>query len=246
MSRVRLRVVAGVLGLAVAIPLLLAATPWGSVLANLIASRVNGPFTIDDRLAQFGPAARERLRPGFTSAGLPYPPPHLLFLGLKEEKRLEIYARTSETPWKRVATYPVLAASGGPGPKQREGDRQVPEGFYRIELLNPNSRFHVSLRLNYPNEEDRARATPDDQPRLGGDIMIHGNAVSVGCLAMGDRAAEDLFTLAADTGPDRIEVILCPADFRRHPGYTPPPGSSPAVAALYTRLRHAIAPLDPR
>jgi murein L,D-transpeptidase YafK len=96
----------------------------------------------------------------------------------------------------------------------REGDRQVPEGIYPIELLNPNSRFHLSLRIGYPNPFDRAKAKDEGRQRLGGDIMIHGNSVSIGCLAMGDPAAEDLFVLAADTGIKHITVILSPVDFR--------------------------------
>jgi murein L,D-transpeptidase YafK len=107
-----------------------------------------------------------------------------------------------------------LKASGKLGPKLREGDRQVPEGLYRIESLNPNSRFHLSLRVNYPNAFDRDMAAREGRTNLGGDIMIHGSKVSIGCLAMGDTAAEDLFVLAAETGIDNISVILSPLDFR--------------------------------
>src|SRR5690606_33287906 len=102
--------------------------------------------------------------------------------------------------WVAVHQYPVLAASGQAGPKLREGDRQVPEGFYAIESLHPNSRFHLALRVNYPNQSDRQRAAEDGRTNLGGDIMIHGSNASVGCLAMGDPAAEDLFVLVADVG----------------------------------------------
>ncbi len=69
------------------------------------------------------------------------------------------------------------------------------EGFYRFELLNPNSRFHLSLRVNYPNAEDVARGaaagvSPQD---LGSDIMVHGGAMSIGCLAVGDPGVEEIF-----------------------------------------------------
>ena len=75
-----------------------------------------------------------------------------------------------------------------------EGDKQVPEGFYRIELLNPNSRYHLSLRVNYPNADDIERAREDrrDLLNLGGDIMIHGGAESIGCIAIGNPAIEHL------------------------------------------------------
>ena len=114
-----------------------------------------------------------------------------------------------------IRTYPVLAASGRLGPKLKEGDRQVPEGLYRIESLNPNSMFHLSLRVNYPNEFDRRQASRESRTNLGGDIMIHGSNASIGCLAMGDEAAEDLFILAAETGIDKITVLLSPVDFRK-------------------------------
>jgi murein L,D-transpeptidase YafK len=158
-----------------------------------------------------------RLRPACEAAGLPYPPGELALLAFKDSKMLETYARPPGEGWRFVRAYPVLAASGEPGPKLREGDRQVPEGVYRVELLNPNSRFHVSLRLDYPNDFDRRMARADGRTELGGDIMIHGNAVSIGCLAMGDEAAEDLFVLAALVGKERVTVMICPTDLRLSP-----------------------------
>ncbi|HSA60443.1 MAG TPA: L,D-transpeptidase family protein, partial [bacterium] len=101
-----------------------------------------------------------------------------------------------------------------PGPKLREGDGQVPEGVYGVNALNPNSLFHLSIRLNYPNADDRARAREDGRANLGGDIMIHGSAVSIGCLAVGDEAAEELFVIAALTGLENVKVILSPVDLR--------------------------------
>ncbi len=127
---------------------------------------------------------------------------------------MEVYAAGADGAWRRVLEYPILAASGHAGPKLREGDMQVPEGVYRVESLNPNSMYHVALRVEYPSEEDRARAAEDGRTRLGGDIMIHGGAASVGCLAMGDSGAEELFVLAADVGIERVAVVLCPVDFR--------------------------------
>ncbi len=73
--------------------------------------------------------------------------------------------------------------------------------------MNPNSAYHLALRLNYPNAYDRELARHERRTNLGGDIMIHGSNLSVGCLAMGDMAAEDLFGMAADTGINNIEVI---------------------------------------
>lgn len=204
--------------------------------------------TLAERLAGHGPAARARLAPHFEHAGVDYPPRELTLIGLKEEKELEVWARQAkQDAWTFIRRYPILAASGGPGPKLREGDLQVPEGVYGIELLNPNSRFHLSLRINYPNTADRARAREEKRSNLGGDIMIHGRAVSIGCLAMGDEAIEELFVLAADTGLARIQVLLCPADLRSQPGYPVPAGAPSWTAEVYATLRERLVayPLPP-
>jgi len=119
----------------------------------------------------------------------------------------------------------------------REGDQQVPEGIYSIESLNPNSSYHLSLRVNYPNVFDREQAAREGRTNLGGDIMIHGGAVSVGCLAMGDEAAEDLFVLAADTGLTNITVILSPVDFRKGQRVPQTGAVPPWTASLYQTIQ---------
>jgi len=180
-----------------------------------LVRRLSGEKTVAQRLKQYGPAARKRMAPAFREAGVKYPPVKVVMLVLKQEKRLELYA-SDGGKLRCVKTYPVLAASGHAGPKLREGDRQVPEGVYRIESLNPNSLWHLSLRLDYPNEFDRAIAAKDGRTKLGGDIMIHGYCVSIGCVAVGDQASEDLFVLAADVGKDNCKVVIAPRDFRVH------------------------------
>ncbi len=174
-----------------------------------------GRKTVQQRLEQYGQAVRKRYLPHFEAAKIPYPPKKVIFVGLKHEKILEVWACGKQDRFSLIRTYPILAASGRLGPKLREGDRQVPEGLYKIESLNPNSMFHLSLRINYPNDFDRQQAKRENRTNLGGDIMIHGSNASIGCLAMGDEAAEDLFILAAETGIDNISVILSPVDFRK-------------------------------
>ena len=194
--------------------------------------------TVQNRLDQYGPQARARLKPYFDAAQVPYPPLWLALVGLKDEKILEVYAAGGTNQNVRfIRSYPILAASGGPGPKLREGDQQVPEGVYSIESLNPNSSYHLSLRINYPNAFDREQAAREGRVNLGGDIMIHGGATSVGCLAMGDEAAEDLFVLAAETSLTNITVILSPVDFRKSRS-VPQSGALPAwTATLYQAIR---------
>ena len=113
--------------------------------------------------------------------------------------------------FRRVATYHITKASGELGPKRKEGDRQVPEGCYVIEAFNPKSEYHLSLRLNYPNDSDRILSDPQ---RPGGDIYIHGGAKSIGCIPLGDAVIEELYLLALDArrrGQERIAVHIFPA-----------------------------------
>ena len=133
--------------------------------------QIRGPRTVADVVAKYGPSARARLKPHFQRAGVAYPPKEIAILGFKDEKRVAFWAR-GDSRWRFIRDYPVLAASGHAGPKLREGDRQVPEGEYGVEALNPNSRFHVALRLDYPNAEDRAHAAREGRAGLGGDIKI--------------------------------------------------------------------------
>lgn len=180
-------------------------------------AKVFGGRTVEQRLAELA-GARQRLAERFATAGLAYPPGRVVLVGCKRERRLDVYAaRTDGADLLHVHAYPILAASGRDGPKLREGDRQVPEGVYGIESLNPNSRFHVALRVNYPNGFDRSMARRDERKRLGGDIMIHGGSASVGCLAMGDPAAEELFVLAADVRLPNVQLVLAPYDLRGAP-----------------------------
>jgi hypothetical protein len=201
--------------------------------------------TIADRVAQYGPAARTRLIPHFAAAGVPYPPERFLLLGLKRERVLQLYATADDRRWAYIRSFAIYGASGDLGPKRREGDRQVPEGIYRIAYLNPNSISHLSLALSYPNSFDRAYAEEDgrDSSTLGGDIMIHGGAGSIGCLAIGDQAVEDLFILAADSDWQRALVVVSPLDFRRT---GPPAETLPAdawVERLYVWLRGELRAL---
>ena len=201
----------------------------------------SGGATVEERLAKYGEGVQARLAPLFTAQGIDYPPASVTLVGLKAEKKLHLYARSKNGDVKLIKTYPILAASGTAGPKMREGDRQVPEGFYQIESLNPNSRYHLSLRINYPNGEDKKHAEAEKRKKLGGDIMIHGKNASIGCLAMGDPASEELFVLAAKTGLANIEVLLCPVDFRANPGFQPPESAPVWTSELYRRLKMRLA-----
>lgn len=221
---------------------------WGWTLLHSIKAFRIGPktrHTVATRLEQYGDSARSRLQDHFKDAGLPYPPAKLIFACFKQERLLEIYACDEMGEYRWVHAYPIQGLSGGDGPKLRKGDCQVPEGFYRIESLNPNSRFHLSLRLDYPNALDRRQAALEGRTQMGGDIMIHGGSSSIGCLAMGDPAIEELFVLAADSGRENIEAILCPLDFRACGLSLESDPERPWVNTLYYSIAERLAQLPP-
>ncbi len=110
----------------------------------------------------------------------------------KQEKELELWGKNrNEDQFQLIKKYNFCTSSGIPGPKRKEGDRQIPEGFYHIDRLNPNSKFYLSLGINYPNEADKKLGDPK-QP--GSDIFIHGDCVSIGCIAITDDRIKELYT----------------------------------------------------
>ena len=110
----------------------------------------------------------------------------------KKEALLEVWIKKDER-YVHLKDYAICAYSGHLGPKLREGDKQAPEGFYRVypRQLNPHSKFHLAFNLGYPNAYDRAHH------RTGSFLMVHGNCVSVGCYAMTDAKIEEIYGLVA-------------------------------------------------
>jgi len=191
------------------------------------------PSTDDDRVAT---ARRHfehgwRQHPAFAETG--YPPRELFLRAFKAERELEAWARSGDGPFRLVGSWPVLAASGAPGPKRREGDRQVPEGCYRIVVFNPKSSYHLSLGLDYPNASDRVRSHPTEP---GSDIYLHGGAASIGCLAIGDDAIEELYVLASDTREKPIEIHVFPCRMSG-PRWDKLRAEHPAHAAFWAELQ---------
>ncbi|MBF0254938.1 MAG: L,D-transpeptidase family protein [Gammaproteobacteria bacterium] len=174
-----------------------------------------GKRTTEQVLERYGDLAEEKLKGYFSKAGVGYPPERISLVSLKEEKIMELWA-WHEGRWKHIHDYPIQGASGHAGPKLRQGDRQVPEGIYKVLYLNPNSNYHLSMKLNYPNEFDRSQAKKDGRSNLGGDIFIHGTEYSIGCLAIGNEQIQELYVLAAQTGVKNIETLIAPYDLRRH------------------------------
>lgn len=147
----------------------------------------------------------------FVSIDHPTPAPRIGIRAFKEERQMEIWGADSDDgKFRLIAKYPIAAISGFLGPKRQEGDLQAPEGFYYINRFNPNSQFHLSLGLNYPNSSDRILGKAG---HLGRDIFIHGNQVSAGCLAMTDPVIDVIYSLARharEHGQRNIPVSIFP------------------------------------
>ena len=131
----------------------------------------------------------------------------------KQERIMEIYLQGQNEKWTFLKSIEICAASGDPGRKLVEGDKQVPEGFYEVKVFNPKSRFHLSMGLNYPNDADRLVA---DREHPGGDIYIHGGCQSIGCCALTDEGIEPLYVLcdeARKAGKPAPKVMILPCRF---------------------------------
>jgi murein L,D-transpeptidase YafK len=186
--------------------------PWVS--APAAPSQMREPVRVTQARAHRGQAVAQLLAARKITPGKL----ELFLRAFKKQAVLEVWGRNhGDRRFVLIKAYPVCAASGVPGPKRQQGDGQVPEGFYVIDRFNPYSNFHLSLGLNYPNRQDRQRAAAAKISNPGGDIFIHGNCVSIGCMAMGDQAIEEIYLLAlaaraaADRRGNAIPVHVFPA-----------------------------------
>jgi len=129
----------------------------------------------------------------------------------KRERRLELWLSSGvdNGRFRLFRNYEICNYSGELGPKLREGDRQSPEGFYRVALsqLNPNSRHHLSFNLGFPNAYDR------QLERTGSALMVHGGCSSIGCYAIGDEQVDEVYAVveaALKAGQPAVDVHAFP------------------------------------
>jgi len=136
----------------------------------------------------------------------------LYLRAFKQEKIFEIWIRKQgDEVFRKLKSYDICNTSGIPGPKRKQGDLQIPEGFYNISAFNPWSSFHLSMCINYPNPSDRILGV---QGNLGGDICIHGSCVTIGCIPLTDDVIKELYLLcieAKNNGQRTIPVTIFPA-----------------------------------
>lgn len=164
---------------------------------------------------RYADEVENRLKPYFTQANIAYPPQEIAMLTFKNQKMIELWAKDNQQSWQHIKNYPLTAYSGKLGPKLKRNDGQIPEGIYKITHFNPYSSQHLSLMLNYPNQFDRQWARYDGRQDLGDNIFIHGKAKSVGCLAIGNQAIDDIFVLVKEVGKENTKIIIAPNDLRK-------------------------------
>jgi len=157
---------------------------------------------------------KDSLRKQFADKNLPWPPQSLYIRSFKYDRILELWVKSNDADsFTLFKSYKVCMQSGSLGPKRSEGDNQVPEGFYYVNEFNPNSNYHLALGLNYPNASDKILS---DAKRPGGDIYIHGNCVSTGCIAIQDLPMEEVYLIASQAktnGQDFIPVHVFPVKY---------------------------------
>ncbi len=173
----------------------------------LVLCLLSGVAGAADRVKQARESKTEPLKALFKQKQLPFPPEELYLRAFKQEKLLEVWSGPKGKPLTLVRSYPICAASGELGPKRKEGDLQVPEGFYEIKSFNPTSNFHLSMQVNYPNRSDRVLS---DQDHPGGEIYLHGNCASIGCIAIEDDPIEEVYLMALDAKVRPVRIDLFP------------------------------------
>lgn len=134
----------------------------------------------------------------------------LYLRAFKTEKKLEVFVKNqSDSKFTKLTEYDFCATSGVLGPKRKSGDKQIPEGFYKVIGFNPQSQYHLSFKINYPNESDLAFA---DKLNPGSDIFIHGDCATIGCIPIGNDKIDELYLIAAmaKNGGGKMDVHIFP------------------------------------
>ena len=136
---------------------------------------------------------------------------NILITVYKAEKKLNLYVKkNTNTNYVKLTTFSICRSSGDLGPKREQGDYQVPEGYYYINRYNPASSYYLSLGINYPNKSDTIISSANN---LGGDIFIHGNCCTIGCLPMTDDKIMEIYLYAINArnnGQIKIPVYIFP------------------------------------
>lgn len=184
-----------------------------------LLNKVKGKETVKSRIESIEKDVWNRLEKNLEIAGykMDYPQ-EIILVAFKEERILQVYSK-DYSGIKLIKEYPFTGFSGQLGPKLKEGDKQIPEGIYKVEYLNPNSSYYLSIKVSYPNEFDKSKTEFTNVSEMGGDIFIHGKSATIGCIPIGDKAIEEVFLLTQKAINNDIKVIISPRDFRINSKY---------------------------
>ncbi|MGC1182890.1 L,D-transpeptidase family protein [Legionella sp.] len=206
--------------------------------------KLNWDQAIERAIKQHGLRVEPKLKAYFNKAKVSYPPRDIALLAFKSERQVELWARNQDQAWKHIHTYFLTGFSGQLGPKLRENDKQIPEGIYKLVNFNPFSSMHLSMMIDYPNNYDRQKGYQDGRKNLGNNIFIHGKNLSVGCLAIGNLAIDQLFILARRVGLNHIQVIIAPNDLRNKKPSTSTFAQPRWLPELYKHIAESLKPFD--
>lgn len=207
-----------------------------------MAPKINLNKAIEHAIKRYSLKEEPELKKQFKKAGVAYPPNEVALLAFKRERHIQLWAKNINRPWRHIHTYPLTAFSGRLGPKLKENDLQIPEGIYRLTNFNPFSAHHLSMMINYPNHFDRLQANKEGRRKLGGEIFLHGKSSSVGCLAVGDKAINQLFLLVRTVGLHHVQLIIAPNDLRRSKPATSFFAQPRWLPELYQNIAKALKP----
>lgn len=208
-------------------------------------TKVKWESAIDKAVKKYGLRVEPQLISFFHHADVSYPPKDVALLAFKSERKVELWAKNESDRWTHIHNYPLTGFSGRLGPKLKENDRQIPEGIYRLVTFNPFSSMHLSMMINYPNSFDKQKGYSDGRKNLGNNIFIHGKNLSVGCLAVGDTAIDQLFVLARRVGLSHIQVIIAPSDMRHNKKPETSTFAQPRwLPELYKNINESLKPFS--
>ncbi|MEM8751214.1 MAG: L,D-transpeptidase family protein [Pseudomonadota bacterium] len=150
-------------------------------------------FSLDSAIPKEKRPVPEKLLKKMKAKGMASTAPIMLRI-FKQENELEVWKKNNTGRYALLTSYEICKWSGKLGPKFKEGDRQAPEGFYSVNKhqMNPNSQYHLSFNMGFPNAYDRSHG------RTGTHLMIHGACSSAGCYSMTDEKVEEIYAMARD------------------------------------------------
>ncbi|AFM04291.1 hypothetical protein Fleli_1899 [Bernardetia litoralis DSM 6794] len=144
---------------------------------------------------------------------------NILMVAYKNEGEFEVYVKSkTDKAYQKFLTYDICRSSGDLGSKNKEGDYQVPEGFYYINHFNPMSSYFLSLGISYPNQADKKRNPTRATKDLGGAIYLHGSCVTIGCIPITDEYIKEVYVLAVQArtnGQTKIPIYVFPFRFTK-------------------------------